>query len=188
MTPTRCPRRSRFDRSATATEDGVLSIFVTTGLTAANEKRVRASLDPRRCRLKVTRVDTARLEGLRVDGHLSLDTYSRLLIPLYLKGFRKVLYLDADVVVRHSIGDIWRRSVGGVCLLAVPGAGKGSVFGARFGVPSYRALGIPGQTRTFNAGVLLLNLDEWRRSRVSSEILDYLRAFRRLSFGMIRMV
>ena len=70
---------------------------------------------------------------------------------------------------------MWRANFKGKHLLAVPMASKksGIVSGER-GLPSYQLLGIPNDTRTFNAGVLILNLKLWRKDNISQQVIQYL--------------
>lgn len=118
------------------------------------------------------------IKELKVDGHISIDTYYRLLIEEYFLKYSKVIFLDADVIVKTSITELWNLEVGNNHLLAVPLTSKhsGIVSGAR-GLPSYKLIGIPCDTRTFNAGVMVLNLNLWRRDSISQLVIKYLREY-----------
>jgi lipopolysaccharide biosynthesis glycosyltransferase len=95
-----------------------------------------------------------------------------------LRDVERVLYLDVDLVVRHSVLEIYQEHFEGAHLLAVPHASKRSgFFNSERGVPSYVALGIPGNRRTFNAGVMLLNLEVWRQTNTTALICQYLREY-----------
>ena len=118
------------------------------------------------------------LKDLKVNGHISIHTYYRLLIEEHFPNFSKVIYLDADVITNTSISELWSLEVGNNHLMAVPLTSKfsGFVCGPR-GLPSYKLLGIPSDTRTFNAGVMVLNLDLWRRDSISQSVIKYLRKY-----------
>jgi lipopolysaccharide biosynthesis glycosyltransferase len=80
----------------------------------------------------------------------------------------RVLYLDADIVVVGSITPLWRTDLGGALLGAVdiPGA--------------ERVMTVPGvrpEDGYFNAGVLLIDLKQWRDTRALDTVLDYVRAY-----------
>jgi lipopolysaccharide biosynthesis glycosyltransferase len=119
-----------------------------------------------------------KLQGLKIDGHITIDTYFRLLIEETFPEFDKVIYMDADLIVNCCICNLWKHNFKGKHLLAVPHASKksGIVSGER-GIPSYKILGIPENTRTFNAGVLILNLKLWRRDNISNLVIEYLRKY-----------
>ena len=153
--------------------------ILTLGLSKESRTRLERSIAGLRIDIHEVRVDPSCLNGLKVSGHVSQETYFRLLTPNYLQDVDRVLYLDADLLVRHSVVEIFRQQFEGAHLLAVPHASKRSgFFESERGVPSYSVLGIPGNSRTFNAGVMLLNLEEWRHSNTTESILKYLREYR----------
>jgi lipopolysaccharide biosynthesis glycosyltransferase len=126
-------------------------------------------------------VDPAPLQGVKVNGHISIETYFRILTPSYVNDVDTVLYLDADLLVCHSLLDLWREPLDGSHLLAVPHASKRSAWSAFFsspgGVPSYSVLGIPGSTQTFNAGVMILDVERWRQTDVTTSVIAYLQKY-----------
>ena len=53
-------------------------------------------------------------EGLHLDGHLTVDTCSRLLAPEVLpEDCDRVLYLDSDMVVRADVSELFPRKRAG---------------------------------------------------------------------------
>jgi lipopolysaccharide biosynthesis glycosyltransferase len=95
--------------------------------------------------------------GLRVDGWVSVAVYFRLLSPLILpKSLMKVLYLDSDIVVRRPLTALWNTEIGDHALAAV------------------EEFGDPTGTR-FNSGVMLINLDFWRRNNVCERAIAFAR-------------
>lgn len=117
------------------------------------------------------------IQFIDIDGFMSavgleLDTggwneviMARLLMARLLPdGVNKVLYLDADTVVRRSLLDLWDENpVRGVLSMVMePTASK----------PRRENLGI-GHRPYFNSGVLLVDLKRWRKEGVETKILDY---------------
>jgi lipopolysaccharide biosynthesis glycosyltransferase len=103
-----------------------------------------------------------RLEGAstRINRGKSMAQYHRIyashLLPPELP---KVLYLDADLLVRHSLAGLWAIELGDDYLAAssMSASIKNRDFLAKFG------------GRYFNSGVMLINLGRWRRDNVSGE-------------------
>lgn len=96
--------------------------------------------------------------------------YARLLVEDAFPHAKRVLYLDSDLLV---LGDL--------CGLANANLGA-NVVGAviddldpyiQSDHPDYRRL--PKVARYFNDGVLLINLNNWRRQRTLERALDYLK-------------
>ena len=153
--------------------------IMTVGLSHKSRSELDRNLDGLSMEYEEVVIDASVLHSLKVDRHVTLETYFRLLLPQYLQDMEKVLYLDTDLIVRHSVHEIFREELLGAHLLAVPHASRRSgFFGSERGVPSYASLGIPGMTRTFNAGVMLLNLEAWRATDTTRHILQYLRDYR----------
>jgi lipopolysaccharide biosynthesis glycosyltransferase len=123
-------------------------------------------------------INKSDLNGLKIDGHISIDTYSRLLIE-ELVPRDKILYLDADIVVKTCISKLWNYKFNNSLLLAVPHISKESgFFGGSRGIPAYKVLNIAPETRTFNAGVMLINLKLWRNNNISKKTLKYLKKYK----------
>lgn len=95
--------------------------------------------------------------------HVSIATYYRLFITEVLPpNLHKILYLDGDMIVRHSLSDLWNYDLDGCPLGAVHDMAD-LLNAARLGLSSY-----------FNAGMLLINLDYWRDNHCLESFLAYI--------------
>jgi lipopolysaccharide biosynthesis glycosyltransferase len=91
---------------------------------------------------------------------LTRAAYFRLSIPELLSAeIGKVLYLDCDLVVQGDVSDIWKTDIRDHCLGAVENISD----------RTFRKSGVR-QSDYFNSGVMLLNLDQWRKGRVSEQV------------------
>lgn len=108
---------------------------------------------------------------------VSLETYYRLLLPEVLPpDLDKVIYLDCDLVVCRDLGEVWDLDISGVSLYACPELiADAAVAAAPQGIRRYRELGLAGDQKLFNAGVLLINLKYWRENQVFLRALVYVR-------------
>ena len=95
--------------------------------------------------------------------HVSIATYYRLFITEVLpQNLHKILYLDGDMIVRHSLLDLRNYDLEGSPLGAVHDMAE-PLNAARLGLSSY-----------FNAGMLLINLDYWRDNHCLESFLAYI--------------
>lgn len=93
---------------------------------------------------------------------ISAGTYLRLALPGLLPEVDRILYMDADIVVRESLAPLWETSVEGKALAAVKGAvNLADKWEWNSGRPYWKPLGMKGGY--INAGVTLLNLAEVRK-------------------------
>lgn len=93
---------------------------------------------------------------------ISAGTYLRLALPGLLPETDKILYMDADVLVRKSLAPLWETPMEGMALAAVKGAvNLSDKWEWNSGRPYWHLLsGMKGGY--INAGVTLLNLAEIR--------------------------
>jgi len=105
---------------------------------------------------------------------ISRATYARLFLAEILpEDVGRVLYLDTDLVVRRCVGDLFDSDLNGSVALAVPD-GRVPFVSAAWGVPWWYENGRAADDLNFNAGIMLIDLTEWRRLDVSAAALAYL--------------
>jgi lipopolysaccharide biosynthesis glycosyltransferase len=134
-------------------------------------QRVINSLPEGSAMIQWVPVDLRSFEGFSTLPRISKMTFARFMIPrIFANDVQRVLYLDADILVLDDLGPLWDIDL------------KGAVIGAvsdRILDPQIKA-GRPGLEKFprvrdyFNAGVLLIDLDRWRKERISEKALEYL--------------
>jgi lipopolysaccharide biosynthesis glycosyltransferase len=103
---------------------------------------------------------------LNPEAHYTIDTYSRLWVgDFFPEEVDRVLYLDADIVVVGSIAPLWNTDLDGALMgtVDIPGSDRGVT-----------RLGMRAEDGYFNAGVLLIDLQQWRKTRAVDTVLDYI--------------
>lgn len=142
------------------------------GVSRRNRSRIVRSFAGRPCRFLWIKPPHRKLLALIVGGDVTVATYYRVLIPELLPAsYHKAIYLDADVIVQADLSKLWDIPFGDRHLLAVQDQGIRFISGP-FGLKSYKSLGIPDDAKFFNTGVLVLNLDKWRKDRIADKIFD----------------
>lgn len=99
------------------------------------------------------------LDAAHTPAHYSAEIYLRLWIPELLRVFDKVLYLDADMVVRHSLHHLYAVDVTGVQL-----AGVRDFNNAQHKRYVEKQLGVDSGSY-INSGVLLFNIKQCIREK-----------------------
>jgi lipopolysaccharide biosynthesis glycosyltransferase len=113
-------------------------------------------------------------EEVCLPGYLKRSSLFRLRIEELLPPeVDRVLYLDADVLVRRPLAELWDTPLDGKLIGAVRDPTSPWVSAVR-GFP-WREIGIPPTTPYFNAGVMLIPLDRWRGAHVGERALALLR-------------
>lgn len=99
------------------------------------------------------------------DAYINVSTYYRLILPQILKDIDKILYLDCDIIVNSSLESLWNIDISKYALAGVRDRINDSIR-------LYNRLNYDAKYGYINAGVLLINLDEWRNQRVFDKALN----------------
>ena len=105
---------------------------------------------------------------LKFSKRLPKAIYYRLFLTEILPlNMDKVLYLDGDCIVRHSLLPLWNITLDDYAVGAATDWAEGDI-------DIYNRLRYSYEIGHFNTGVLLINLDYWRKHHLSKEYADYL--------------
>jgi lipopolysaccharide biosynthesis glycosyltransferase len=112
-------------------------------------------------------IHDSEIESLKTTNAFPIPTYFRLLIPEILPtGVSKVLYLDCDLIVRKPIDALWNIDLHNHLLAAVED---------KVSDDYKEKLGLSPNSPYFNSGVLLINLDQWRRQSFHRKVVDFIK-------------
>ena len=110
------------------------------------------------------KVDIDKVSNFKIKTHVSKAAYAKVYICDLLKE-DKVIYLDCDLVVNEDISILWDTFDDQVILKAVWN-------------PFYnydnKYFGLDENSKTFNSGVMLLNLDLMRKNSSSKKLVEFL--------------
>lgn len=144
------------------------------GFSAGARDKVLASLPEGSMNLHWVPVELGMFERFSLLGHVSRMTFARLQIPeVFADAASKVLYLDTDILVLGDLAELFQTDLGGAAVGAV----------LDFHVDAHlkagqhdRIVGVPPVSDYFNAGVLLIDVQAWRRRGIAQRAIDYLRS------------
>ena len=146
-------------------------------LSSLDRERLEATAVGKDVSVVWVRTDHSRLHGLPNAIHLSI--YDRLLVGDMLPlSVSKVIWLDADVLVMRDIRELWAQDLDGKAVLAAQDMAIPYVS-CPLGLGEWRALGSTADTPHFNSGVLLIDLNVWRKEAIGPKSIRYLRSRRR---------
>ena len=75
----------------------------------------------------------------------------------------KILYLDCDIIIRHSLQELWNIDISSYGIAGVPDVLEGNIS-------HYNRLEYPSQEGYYNAGVILMNLQYWRSNYIEDKV------------------
>lgn len=109
--------------------------------------------------------------GLHVGRLFSRVMFAKMTLGTALPADAgRVVYLDADVLVRRPLEPLVALDLAGAPVGAVVDSLAGTVA-HRGGVKAWRAVGLDGRTRMVNTGVLAIDLPRWRATDLDGRLL-----------------
>lgn len=144
--------------------------IVATGLTKDDENILSSLATKYGNTVSFYAPDEKLLEGFAIkkfSKRISMATYYRcILADLLPTTIDKLIYLDCDIVILGDIRQFWNIPLEGIGVAAVEDIG--------YNEPQrYQILKYPQEDSYFNAGVLLINLDYWRKHNITKACIDY---------------
>ena len=145
-------------------------IILNTGLNESNIDKIKQN---EREKFKIDFVDiSADVEKIKSKlknvYHFSIVTYYRLFIASLFPQYEKVIYLDCDLVVLGDISELYHTELGDNILGACPEQFVQNT--KEFRAYAAEALGVDPDGYV-NAGVLLMNLAEFRKNRIEEKFV-----------------
>lgn len=112
---------------------------------------------------------------MQTHFHITIETYYRLLMQDIMKNYEKVLYIDSDLVVLDDISKLYDTDMSGYCLGAVKDIDMaGNYHGKDPKRKEYfkTTLTMKQPYNYINAGVLVMNLAEFRKNYTRKKIIE----------------
>lgn len=100
-------------------------------------------------------------DKLYIRDYYSTTTYFRLFIPDLYPQYKKALYLDSDIVLLRDVADLYNIDMEDNLVAAAPDDVIQTI--EVFRNYAEKVVGVADYRRYFNAGVLLMNLEELRK-------------------------
>lgn len=138
-------------------------------LTPSDFAKIRASVDPGRCRIVGIAVPDSLFGEAACKKRLSKETYYRLYAAEFLpREVNRILYLDPDIVINGNLNELYYTDMGDKLFAA---ASHNNRLINSFNI---RRLGMNKNSKYSNAGVMLINLALLRSENRTEELMDYL--------------
>lgn len=103
-----------------------------------------------------------------------MATYFRLKLPSLLLNYRKVVYLDVDILVNKDVSPMWDIDLHAKAIAAVQ-----EPYGKVVGKEYHEKIGIQDSNhKYFNAGILIMDLEQLRTSNFEGRVVSYLEKYK----------
>jgi len=141
-----------------------------------NKIKLRASVCPIMITIHWVKMTSVIPAGVRLPIDLTsypLNIYVRLFSPnIVPSGTEKALFLDVDLIFMEDISKIWNTQLGNNVLGAVQDSRILSFDNSWGGILNYQKLGFDPNTKYFNTGLLLININMWKKQQLTQRTLN----------------
>lgn len=103
-------------------------------------------------------------KNFRSIPYITLSTYNRILIPELNKKNEKIIYLDCDLIVTSDISELYNIELSNFPIAMAKDTGKSEEVS--------KQLKILNINKFYNAGVLFINCEQWRKNNCTQKLLD----------------
>lgn len=110
------------------------------------------------------------------NNYISVETFYRLLVQKIFKNYKKIVYLDSDILVRRDIADLYNIDIGNNLIAATLDADwLGQYNGAVPAVKKYceETLKLENPYLYFQAGVLVFNIEKMSKTFDETELAEF---------------
>lgn len=107
--------------------------------------------------------------NLNINGSISVASYARLFLGSIVdKSYNKILYLDCDSIIKDSLIEIWNEDISDYLI--------GGVLDTVDSTTKTK-IGLSENDIYINAGMLLINLKEWRNQNIENEFIKFINRY-----------
>ncbi|XP_076845400.1 glycosyltransferase 8 domain-containing protein 1 isoform X2 [Brachyhypopomus gauderio] len=142
-------------------------------------EHLRAWLSKTDIKHKIITFEPKILEGKITNDAQKADlvkplTFARFYMPVFLPDAEKAIYLDDDIIVQGDIRELFQTSLKSGHAAAFSddcdsASSKGIIRGAG-NQDSIKKLGMKANACTFNPGVMVANLTEWKQQNITGQL------------------
>ena len=155
--------------SITNPESKIHYNIVSSGLSDSAKKKFLENFAGKNASIDFYTVDQGILDGcpVRPGEHISIAAYFRFLLPTILPdNIDKVLYMDGDIACVDDIKPLWETPLDGFAAAAVPDMRCDDIR-------ILNRLPLAESSEYYNSGVMLINLDWWRKNDVQNKSIFF---------------
>lgn len=113
-------------------------------------------------------------------SHITIETYFRLIIPKYMSNYKKILFLDSDLIICEDVKNLFKYDISDYALAATEECLMSAllgIYGKKLIDYMTERLKLKDVDKYFQAGVLLINIDYFNLHDCSSKLIDMVRNF-----------
>ena len=141
------------------------------GISDRNKKRLEELAEHYSRKLYfLEQLNIEKLAGTHIDvGRWHISTFSRLfLLHVLPEEVKKVIYIDCDMIIRHSLKELWEMDMEGTWVMSADDC-RGKLYRTN--------IGIPENSIYTNNGLMVIDLEAWNENNVETMFIDFIKKY-----------
>lgn len=133
-----------------------------------NKSAIEKTVNSYNQKFSFYQLDENAFKGCYISHHVSYATYYRIVIPQTInQKINKLLYLDTDIIVCKDLKELWLMAFESnvICAAKEPSFNE------------FERLNIPHEKNYFNAGILLINVNEWLKQQLTPKVFSFINEY-----------
>ncbi len=160
-------------------EEDINVYIVDDGIKKGNKKRLMESIDNNKIKVIWIKINDAIPKNFKLPVDPSSypkNIHVRIFIPYFIpESVKRVIYMDVDMIVLKDISELWNKNIENNIIGAVQDSispqFKSETGG---GVDNYLELGLTADTKLFNSGLIIMDIEKWKKADMSKNVMDIL--------------
>ncbi len=150
-----------------ANEQDNLKLYILDGgLSRKNKKRILNLKKIKGCEIQFIKINNLDYKNFYIsNSRYTVASYYRISIPTLIPDEKKVIYLDCDVIVKKSVWDLYLTDIAQFHLAAAK---------TQTSEKNKKRLQMPQDSTYYCAGVMLINLEKWRKDKISKKLFNHI--------------
>ena len=135
------------------------------GISKENKNKINSIAELYSAQIKYLNPQKELIAGLKECRHISTDAYYRFFI-IENQNLKKILYLDADLIVLDDIKKLWETKFEENIIFAVKDPGGSD--------DKKKSLNIDKKEHYFNSGVMLIDCAKWKKEKITQRAINFM--------------
>lgn len=157
------------------TEEDINIYVVDDGLNSSTRVKLKKCICSAKITLTWIKIGDAIPKGILIpmdNSSFPISAYLRLFASQFVSSdVKKIIYLDADMILLEDISVLWNTSLQDYAVAAVIDR-TGKVSNAWGGIKNYKELGLDPEAKYFNSGLLVIDLIKWREMNLTNRVIN----------------
>ena len=133
------------------------------GITVNKKNSILKEVEKRGSQLTFLTINDDVYADFPTRAHISAPAYYRISIPeLFDESVTRAIYLDCDLIIKNDLQVLWDFDLEGNAIAAAENISSST----------YKASGLK-QPDYFNSGVMIIDLDNWRKNNIPNKVRNF---------------